>query len=40
MDNDFTASLIPLSVIAVGIDWAGGWQVLNMFTTFLSQNGF
>lgn len=27
--NDAAASLIPLSVIAVGLDWCGGWIVLN-----------
>jgi len=39
--NDAAASLIPLSVIAVGIDWCGGWVVLNTYVLpFLAQNGF
>lgn len=41
MNNDLAASLIPLSVIAVGLDWCGGWLVLNTYILpFLSQNGF
>jgi len=39
--NDAAASLIPLSVIAVGIDWCGGWIVLNTYVLpLLNQIGF
>jgi len=40
MDNDFVATLIPMTVIAIGIDWCGGFHMFNLISTFLSQNGF
>jgi hypothetical protein len=33
-------SLIPISVVAVGLDMVSGWLVLNTYILpFLSQNG-
>lgn len=40
MDNDFTATLIPLSVIVVGFEYICGHPLLTLVSTFFVQNGF
>lgn len=40
MDNDFTATLIPMSVILVGFEIICGHPLTTLVSTFLTQNGF
>lgn len=40
MDNDMTATLIPLSVVLFGMDWVSGFPLATIMLDFLSQNGF
>jgi hypothetical protein len=39
-DNDFVASLIPISVVLAGLDYVSGNPLLTVILDFLSQNGF
>jgi hypothetical protein len=40
MDNDFTATLIPLAVVVAGFEYICGHPLTTLVSTFLSQNGF
>lgn len=39
MDNDFIATLIPLSVIVCGFEYICGHPLLTMLNTYFSQIG-
>lgn len=39
MDNDFTATLIPMAVILGGFEWITGFPLLNMLSSYFVQIG-
>lgn len=39
-ESAFLPSLLPLSVLAVGMDYIGGFPLMNALLSTLSQNGF
>lgn len=39
-ESAFIPSLLPLSIVALGMDYMGGYPVLHALMSTLSQNGF